>query len=73
METTLPPKINLYRIQREIKKMDTQFQTPIKQRQTIPRNPMNPQEHSERRNFHGDVTRHGQPKCTRDTQEIPRQ
>jgi hypothetical protein len=22
--------------------------------------------------FHGQVTRHGQPKCTRDTQEIPR-
>jgi hypothetical protein len=37
------------------------------------------QEHPERTNpasipweFHRDVTRHGQPKCRRDTQEIPR-
>jgi hypothetical protein len=40
----------------------------------------NPQEHSERRNsasnqweFHRDVTRHGQPKRTEVSQEIPRQ
>jgi hypothetical protein len=38
------------------------------------------QEHPERRNpesnqweFHRDVTRHGQPKCIGDTQEIPKQ
>jgi hypothetical protein len=30
METILPPKINYYRIQSTIKKMDTQFQTPRK-------------------------------------------
>jgi hypothetical protein len=34
-----PPK-NKYRIQREMKKMDTQFQTPTKQRSTMPTNPM---------------------------------
>jgi hypothetical protein len=32
METILPAKINQYRIQREMKKTDTQFQSPIKQR-----------------------------------------
>jgi hypothetical protein len=32
METILTPKINKYRIQREMKKMGTQFQTPAKQR-----------------------------------------
>jgi hypothetical protein len=32
METILPPKINEYRIQREMEKMDTQFQTSTKQR-----------------------------------------
>jgi hypothetical protein len=37
-----PPKNKLVQIQREIKKMDTQFQTPTKQRQTIPRNQMKP-------------------------------
>jgi hypothetical protein len=42
IETILPPKINKYRIQRQMKKMDTQFQTPTKQRQTIPRNPTKP-------------------------------
>jgi hypothetical protein len=36
METIL---LIQYRIQREMKKMDTQSQTPKKQRQTIPRNP----------------------------------
>jgi hypothetical protein len=30
METILPPKINYYRIQRKMKKMDTQIQTPTK-------------------------------------------
>jgi hypothetical protein len=54
-----------------MKKTDTQFQTPTKQRQTIPRNILkkNPENHLE---FHGDVTRQGQPKCIRGTQEIPR-
>jgi hypothetical protein len=63
-----------------MKKMDTQIQTPTKQRKTIPRNPMKPTEQSERRNatsnqgeFHRGDTRHGQPKCRADTQEIPRQ
>jgi hypothetical protein len=32
MKTILPPKMNYYRIQRKMKKMDTQFQTPTKQR-----------------------------------------
>jgi hypothetical protein len=32
MENILPPKITYYRIQREMKKMDTQFQTQTKQR-----------------------------------------
>jgi hypothetical protein len=32
METILPTKINSYRIQREMKKTDTQMQTPTKQR-----------------------------------------
>jgi hypothetical protein len=32
METIPLPKNNLIRIQREMKKMDTQFQTPTKQR-----------------------------------------
>jgi hypothetical protein len=32
METILLPKINQYRIQREMKKMDIQIQTPAKQR-----------------------------------------
>jgi hypothetical protein len=32
METILPPKINYYKIQREMKKTDTQIQTPTKQR-----------------------------------------
>jgi hypothetical protein len=30
METILPPKIMLYRIQRQMKKMDTQSGTPTK-------------------------------------------
>jgi hypothetical protein len=32
METILPPIINQYRIQREMKKIDNQIQTPTKQR-----------------------------------------
>jgi hypothetical protein len=32
METILSPKINLYRMKREMMKMDTQFQIPTKQR-----------------------------------------
>jgi hypothetical protein len=32
MEIILPPKINKYKIQREMKKTDTQLQTPTKQR-----------------------------------------
>jgi hypothetical protein len=32
METILPPKISWYKIQREIKKTDTQIQIPTKQR-----------------------------------------
>jgi hypothetical protein len=32
METILPPKILEYKTQREMKKMDTQFCTPTKQR-----------------------------------------
>jgi hypothetical protein len=32
METILSQKINYYRIQREMKKTDTQIQTPTKQR-----------------------------------------
>jgi hypothetical protein len=32
METILSPKIKQYRIQREMKKMDTQIQTPTKQK-----------------------------------------
>jgi hypothetical protein len=32
IETILPAKIIQYRIQKEMKKMDTQFQTPTKQR-----------------------------------------
>jgi hypothetical protein len=32
VETILPPKIIKCKIQREMKKMDTQFQTPTKQR-----------------------------------------
>jgi hypothetical protein len=46
----------------------------------MPKNPMKPTDHSERRNpasnqweFHRDVTGYGQPKCIGDTQEIPRQ
>jgi hypothetical protein len=39
IETVLPQKIHEYRIQREMKKTDTQFQTLTKQRETIPRNP----------------------------------
>jgi hypothetical protein len=59
-----------------MKKMDTQIQIPT----NYAKEPTIPQEQPERRNpannhleFHGDVTRHGQPKCTRGTQEIPRQ
>jgi hypothetical protein len=37
MERILPPTVISYRI---LKKMDTQFQTPIKQRQMTPSNPM---------------------------------
>jgi hypothetical protein len=33
-----------------MKKIDTQIQTPTKQRQTIPRNPMKPTRKPERRN-----------------------
>jgi hypothetical protein len=62
-------------IQREKKKMDTQFQTPTKQRWTQ----RCPQEYSKRRNlaskhweFHRDVTRHGQQKHTRGNQEVLR-
>jgi hypothetical protein len=32
METILPPKTYQYRIQREIKKIDTHIQTPTKQK-----------------------------------------
>jgi hypothetical protein len=32
VENILPPNINKYRIQRELKKTDTQIQTPTKQR-----------------------------------------
>jgi hypothetical protein len=46
----------------------------------MPKNQMNSQEQSERRNpasnqweFYRDNTGHGQPKCTGDTKEIPRQ
>jgi hypothetical protein len=46
----------------------------------MPKNQWNPQEHSERRNpannqweFYSDDTGYGPPKCTGDTQEIPRQ
>jgi hypothetical protein len=49
-ETIFPPKLNLYRIQREMKKTDTQIQTPTKQRQTMPKNPRKPTDHFERRN-----------------------
>jgi hypothetical protein len=42
METIPNTKINYYRIQREMKKMDTKVQTPTKQRKTIPRNPKKP-------------------------------
>jgi hypothetical protein len=34
----------------EMKRMDTQFQTPTKQRETIPRNPTKPTRIPERRN-----------------------
>jgi hypothetical protein len=37
-----PPKINQYRIQREMKKTDTWLQTSTKKRQTMPRNPIKP-------------------------------
>jgi hypothetical protein len=37
MENILPLKINLYMIP---KKMDTQFQNPTKQRETMSRNPI---------------------------------
>jgi hypothetical protein len=42
METNPPPKKKVieYRIQREMKKKDTQFQTLRKQRQMMLRNPM---------------------------------
>jgi hypothetical protein len=60
-----------------MKTMDSQNQTPTKQRLTIPWNPMRPTEQSERRNstsnqweFHRDITRHGQPKYKGGTQEI---
>jgi hypothetical protein len=46
----------------------------------MPKNPMKPTRTPERRNpasnqweFYRDDTGYGQPKCTRDTQEIPRQ
>jgi hypothetical protein len=42
METTLPLKINLYRIQREVKKTNTHIQTPTEQKQTMPKNPRKP-------------------------------
>jgi uncharacterized protein YbbC (DUF1343 family) len=54
-----------------VKKTDTQIKTPTKQRWTIPKNPTKSKEPPERGNptsnwweFHRDVTRHGQPKCT---------
>jgi hypothetical protein len=37
-----PPKNNFIQDSKEMKKMDTHFQTPTKQRQTTPRNPMMP-------------------------------
>jgi hypothetical protein len=36
------PITNYYRNQREMKKTDTQIQTPKKQKETIPRNPKKP-------------------------------
>jgi hypothetical protein len=42
METISPPITNKYKSQKEMKKTDTQIQTPRKQRETIPRNPMKP-------------------------------
>jgi hypothetical protein len=62
-----------------MKKMNTQIQTPTKQRYTTSSNSTKPKEQLERRNpasnhweFHGDVTRHGQPKRTTGTQELRR-
>jgi hypothetical protein len=39
-----PPKIIQYRIQKEMKKADTQFRTPTKQRQTVEGTQQCPQE-----------------------------
>jgi hypothetical protein len=45
-----PPQIIYYRIQREMKKMDTQFRIPTKQRKTMPRNPTLPARTPSKRN-----------------------
>jgi hypothetical protein len=50
MDTIFPPITNYYRKQREMKKTDTQIQTPTKQRETIPRNPTKPIQQLEIRN-----------------------
>jgi hypothetical protein len=39
MKTILSPRIIYYRIQREMKKIDTQFRTPTRQREMRPSNP----------------------------------
>jgi hypothetical protein len=65
-----------------MKKMDTQIQTTFQQNKDklYQGTQQGPQEHSERGNpasnqweFHTDDTRHGQPKRTGSTQEIPKQ
>jgi hypothetical protein len=61
-----------------MKKTDTRSRLQQNKDKLHQRTQWSPQEHPERRNpesnhweFHGDVTRHGQPKCKRGTQEIP--
>jgi hypothetical protein len=63
----------------EMKKTDTQIQTPTNKDKLCQRTQGSPQEQPERRNpasthweFHRDVTRHGQSKHSRGTQEMPR-
>jgi hypothetical protein len=56
-----------------MKKSDTQIQTPTKQIKLCQRTKWGPQELPEINQNFRDDTGYGQPKCTGDTQEIPRQ
>jgi hypothetical protein len=62
-----------------MKKMDNQFYFQQNKDKLHQETQQSPQEHPERSNpiskhqeFHGDVTIHGQPKCTKGAQNVPR-